>query len=287
MKTIIVDVTLADGIPILKSEDDQKEIGTLWDNQNQEIALRCDSSFASDDRLLFFRPGAGEWIEINNGTSDNYTITNALTQGREMAFTVALIAPDGTRRAGGNILNFKYRQAPRGGTTPSPLAGADWAGLMAGAVTSAEYDEDTGLFTFNNVDGNPVFTLPSGAAAIARQDIELTLLNGFVEYGTDSRNIPRLTIMGGWCYLTGLVSPPAENVLGSSTATTILQLPEGFEPAQSVPVVCQGSSRNIWTMDIQTAGTVTAGRYRDETGYTTPAANAWMPFNAVWPLKIS
>ena len=83
--------------------------------------------------------------------------------------------------------------------------------------------------------------------------------------------------------VSGVVSPSSDtNEIGSSTRVDMFTLPEGYRPVSDVVILCQGTSTDLWVFGITTSGAAFASRYRDETGYVTPADTAWMPFTATF-----
>ena len=107
-----------------------------------------------------------------------------------------------------------------------------------------------------------------------------TLSSAFKLYNSAPENAVRYRRKNGVVTVTGVVSPASNtNDIGSSTRVDIFTLPEGYRPATNVVIMCQGTSRDVWTLVVNAgSGTVGASRYRDETGYVTPDTTAWMPF---------
>lgn len=104
----------------------------------------------------------------------------------------------------------------------------------------------------------------------------LTLSSDFKAY--DNERPQQYRRIGKKVYVRGAVSP-TKTITGSNTnQVTIATLPEGFRPSQSISVLCQGSMKNNWLIEIKKEGAITFSRY----GITAAAnaePNVWLPFN--------
>lgn len=109
--------------------------------------------------------------------------------------------------------------------------------------------------------------------------IEFPLAGDFVEYG--SSHTPVYRKVGNLVELSGSIKPSAE-IAGSSDKVTIGTLPSGYRPKVQIGVVCQGSSRAVWLLDITSNGVVSFSRYRDETGYITASTSVWLNFHVMF-----
>lgn len=120
---------------------------------------------------------------------------------------------------------------------------------------------------------------------------DLTLQNGFIKYQSNNSygiKIRKFHLGGGFylCEADVLISPPASNTIGSASATVIASLPDAsWIPEMAVTEIMQGSGKDFWTFHINVNG-LQASRYRNETGYVTPASSAWMNGRAFWISKM-
>ena len=107
-------------------------------------------------------------------------------------------------------------------------------------------------------------------------------LNSTVKpYDDNEGYTPRYRKIGNLVQIKGTISPSSnDNVFGSASGAVIFTLPNGYRPSV-IPVVSlfQGSSTDFFAMSINTTGSTTLSRYRDENGYVTPTTTAWMPFH--------
>jgi hypothetical protein len=60
------------------------------------------------------------------------------------------------------------------------------------------------------------------------------------------------------------------------------QLPEGCRPKRSLNVLCQGSSREVWLLDINESGVVRASRYRKGDTSVAVTTGVWFPFTTTF-----
>jgi hypothetical protein len=60
------------------------------------------------------------------------------------------------------------------------------------------------------------------------------------------------------------------------------QLPEGCRPKRTLNVLCQGSNREVWLLDINESGVVRASRYRKGDTLVAVTTSTWFPFTATF-----
>lgn len=96
-----------------------------------------------------------------------------------------------------------------------------------------------------------------------------------------SETTPKYIKKNGIVTVCGAFSPVASGT-GSSSEIVMATLPEGYRPINDTVVLCQGSSQNIWLFRIKTDGSVTFGRYRNNSGYSSYNTSVWLPFNATF-----
>ena len=92
---------------------------------------------------------------------------------------------------------------------------------------------------------------------------------------------PKYRKWGNVVNVYGAVSPKSEVAAGGSL--TIGSLPSGYRPAIDSVWLCQGSGNAVWTLTIDSDGTMRASRYRN--GASVNAAiptNAWLIFNVTY-----
>jgi hypothetical protein len=60
------------------------------------------------------------------------------------------------------------------------------------------------------------------------------------------------------------------------------QLPVGCRPKRTLDVLCQGSNREVWLLDINESGVVRASRYRKGDTLVAVTTSTWFPFTATF-----
>lgn len=106
------------------------------------------------------------------------------------------------------------------------------------------------------------------------------LTSQFVDYSEEWK--PAYRLKNGYVEVKGAVKPKT-SIAGSQDETIIFTLPEGFRPARHhIPVLCQGSARDIWLFQLRTDGAVTFSRYRETNTYKTATNSSWLPFQVVF-----
>jgi hypothetical protein len=101
-------------------------------------------------------------------------------------------------------------------------------------------------------------------------------------YGTSTEaNQVRYRKDGRMVEVRGIVTPTSA-ITGDTDMHTIFTLPAGYRPSSLIYVVCQGSGACTWLLRVNTSGTVDFSRYRNGEGFTTAAADTWLPFQATF-----
>ena len=107
-----------------------------------------------------------------------------------------------------------------------------------------------------------------------------TIESQFVNYSDDWK--PSYRLKNGRVEVKGAVKPKT-SIAGSQDEQIIFTLPEGFRPLRHhIPVLCQGSTRDIWTLQVRTDGAVTFSRYRESNEYKTATNSTWLPFHVAF-----
>lgn len=113
-----------------------------------------------------------------------------------------------------------------------------------------------------------------------------TLGSDFVMYGTDeSVNRTRYRKDGRLVEVRGVVKPAVnlpKSGDGNTTSYTIFTLPNGYRPSSPIYIICQGSSRCTWLLQVNTNGNVTFARYRNGDADATADTGAWLPFQVTF-----
>ena len=78
--------------------------------------------------------------------------------------------------------------------------------------------------------------------------------------------------------VSGEIKPTA-TITGGTSTTAIATLPEGYRPTHMVSAVMQGSSTNIWMLQINTNGVMTFSRYRSGNTYADATTSHWLAIN--------
>ncbi|KAK9680671.1 hypothetical protein QE152_g38933 [Popillia japonica] len=117
MREININVRLIDGSPRLGCIDDNATIGAMWDTGAQNLAFTRDAGLAGYDMMLHFNTGS-DWLEVNVGKANSYTITNALTQSGVLGLRVSFWESSTFRYGSVNTLSFKYKESPQNGSIP-------------------------------------------------------------------------------------------------------------------------------------------------------------------------
>ncbi len=79
-----------------------------------------------------------------------------------------------------------------------------------------------------------------------------------------------------------------KSVTSSATLQSVGTLPDGYRPSFRISQVCQGSGKNIFLLIIDSDGTVSMSRYRNESGYatystgTTTDSEVWLSVQLVF-----
>ena len=108
---------------------------------------------------------------------------------------------------------------------------------------------------------------------------EVTFTSSFENYG-GSAHLPYRKI-GKVVVLAGTIKPTA-TIAAGSTATAICTLPTGYRPSEQFYLVCHGSTRYYWLLNITTGGSVTFARYGGSDAYVDAPNTTWLPLHAVF-----
>lgn len=109
---------------------------------------------------------------------------------------------------------------------------------------------------------------------------ELTLAEGWENYSS-SDTAPRVVRKGSICFLQGRIKNTATITLDVSNTVTVATLPNWAYPAVRAGFIEQGSSTNIFLVDIMPDGKVNLSRYRTTT-YTEITSGAMFYLTAAW-----
>lgn len=122
---------------------------------------------------------------------------------------------------------------------------------------------------------------PSGSNDVTDW-IDATLENDFIEYA-ELYN-PKYRRAGQVVTICGAVKTTnAANEMDGTEPVTVFTLPEGFRPKRDLIILSQGSSTNIFCLQITChTGTVGICRYRNGTTLTKPTESTWLPISATF-----
>lgn len=112
---------------------------------------------------------------------------------------------------------------------------------------------------------------------------DLTITGDFAPYDSGVRPeiVPQYRKVGKIVEVVGALAP-TKNGTGSNTKLAFARLPEGYRPVQQVNIVCHGSSRSLWLLQIEKNGTLYFSRYADGNAYASYTPDHWLPFNATF-----
>ena len=112
-----------------------------------------------------------------------------------------------------------------------------------------------------------------------------TFSSGWDVYSTDPAAPITLRRCGKFVDLTGMIRNTTAVTL-NATQVTIFTIPEGYRPSQTMTMLSQGSSMNVFVIRIKASGDVTFERYRStnstSTSYSSISEGAWFPIHAAW-----
>lgn len=112
-----------------------------------------------------------------------------------------------------------------------------------------------------------------------------TFSSGWDVYSTDPAAPVTLRRCGKFVDLTGMIKNTTAVTL-NATQVTIFTIPEGYRPSQTMTILSQGSSMNVFAIRIKASGDVTFERYRStnstSTSYSSISEGAWFPIHAAW-----
>lgn len=106
-------------------------------------------------------------------------------------------------------------------------------------------------------------------------------------YGSDSYNAIKYRKVGKVVDICGAVSPASTSTLANGDAVTVFTLPQAYRPSYTRTYVCHGSGRDVFMVQVQSAGGVTISRYRSTTSTsnaypTSVATTNWLPISVTF-----
>ena len=155
MKIINIAITLENGLPTLGAG--AQVIGTRWDNRAQTVVFERPDELQALDMRVLCSTNAGTTFAQSLGTTNEFIVTNALTQGGGFALAVAFYDGE-TFRIGSDRVQFTLRDGARDGNVPIESRD-DVTYLAQNAVTNGSFAD--GAYSFTNMTGREVFTLPA------------------------------------------------------------------------------------------------------------------------------
>ena len=112
-----------------------------------------------------------------------------------------------------------------------------------------------------------------------------TFSSGWDVYSTDPAAPVTLRRCGKFVDLTGMIRNTTAVTL-NATQVTIFTIPEGYRPSQTMTILSQGSTTNVFVIRIKASGEVTFERYRStsstSTSYSSISEGGWFPIHAAW-----
>ena len=113
--------------------------------------------------------------------------------------------------------------------------------------------------------------------------VTLTPATGFATY--DSTTTPKVRKIGKTVQIRGVIKNTATITIDTNNKS-IFTLPEQYRPSQELIFTCQGSQMAIFTLTINSGGSVTVSRYRftnsTSSSYPSLPAGQWLPFSATY-----
>lgn len=161
---------------------------------------------------------------------------------------------------------------------------------------------------YNSSDSNALFIVGNGTSDSARlnaftvddlgnveaageitgatsKTVITTFSSGWDVYSTDPAAPVTLRRCGKFVDLTGMVKNTTAVTL-NATQVTIFTIPEEYRPSQTMTILSQGSSMNVFAIRIKASGDVTFERYRStnstSTSYSSISEGTWFPIHAAW-----
>jgi hypothetical protein len=152
-----------------------------------------------------------------------------------------------------------------------------------------------GRTQYNN-RGKYIFVIGNGTADDARSNAFAVGWDGTVTHGGDvpwtnlpltsnvvafsNGQVPMYRKWGTVVTLCGAVKMTSAQ--SADFVVQIGQLPEGCRPKRTLNVLCQGSNREVWLLDINESGGVRASRYRKGDTLVAVTTSTWFPFTATF-----
>lgn len=107
----------------------------------------------------------------------------------------------------------------------------------------------------------------------------IQLLNGFTAYSSGS--VPKYRVKNGILEVSGAVSPPSGNTVGTQNGQVFGKIPH-LPSHYGFVGLMHGSGTAVWMLRWESNGRLIAERYRDENGtMTNPTTSNWLPFQFV------
>lgn len=180
--------------------------------------------------------------------------------------------------------------------------------FLMGEGTKASYENQLAIGKYNADVSDGVFIIGNGENNNARSNafavdnsgnvtaageirgatsktVITTFSSGWDVYSTDPSAPITLRRCGKFVDLTGAIRNTTAVTL-NATQVTIFTIPEGYRPSQTMTILSQGSSMNVFVIRIKASGGVTFERYRStnstSTSYSSISEGAWFPIHAAW-----
>lgn len=144
------------------------------------------------------------------------------------------------------------------------------AGVVAD-VCSTEIQSDTDTYSCNYI--NEINNKLNDSGWI---DLELT--DDFQIY--EGNTYAKYRKIGKMVEIDFQLSPTSnQNTLNTSARSVVATLPQHFRPSYPIYNLAQGSSTNIFLIEVLPSGALRIGRYRNYSSYsdTPPSTTAWLP----------
>lgn len=156
------------------------------------------------------------------------------------------------------------------------LSGQQVGGVCFGGFSTVTNEDETGKLE----SYFPAYFYNGIADIKVKQYSDLTYASGFEAY---AEHEPRVTRVGCMVFLDGMITTTKTSA-ATSSAVTMATLPDWAKPRVRVNALQQGSTSNIWWLQVTPDGNICVQRYRqtNSTSYTTIASGAQLPVSACW-----
>lgn len=168
--------------------------------------------------------------------------------------------------------------------------------FTSGIATTAASEAQTAIGKYNANSSANAFEVGNGTSDTARSNAFAVGWDGTVTHGGDvpwtnlpltssvvafsDGQVPMYRKWGPVVTLCGAVKMASAQSEGFTVQ--IGQLPAGCRPKRSLNVLCQGSNREVWLLDINESGVVRASRYREGDTLVAVTTSTWFPFTATF-----